>query len=120
MKTKLFKKVALAKRRRLQRATGPVETAKVSESPPPLDVKGLEVDAKTKDTAEKLAKFVAQMGPEVEQFSKENSESNPEFWFLKQKESSAYKYYQTKVAEFRKTDAKEKQTEKQAEKKTEA
>ncbi|XP_069505241.1 SURP and G-patch domain-containing protein 2-like [Ambystoma mexicanum] len=61
----------------------------------------LAVDAATKDTAEKLAQFVAQMGPEIEKFSMENSESNPEFWFLHAKNSPAYKYYQVKIKEFR-------------------
>ncbi|KAJ1085660.1 hypothetical protein NDU88_005788 [Pleurodeles waltl] len=113
MKTRLFKNVALAKRRRLRGAYEPLRAPKVSESAAPAEKshQSLEVDAKTKDTAEKLAKFVAQMGPEVEQFSKENSESNPEFWFLKEKESPAYKYYQAKVAELRKTEAKEKAAE---------
>lgn len=110
LKTKLFKNVALAKRRRLRAASEPLRAPKVSERAAPEETshQSAEVDAKTKDTAEKLAKFVAQMGPEVEQFSKENSESNPEFWFLKEKESAAYKYYQGKVAELRKTETKEK------------
>lgn len=65
------------------------------------DAESLGVDAATKDTAEKLAQFVAQMGPEIEKFSMENSESNPEFWFLHAKNSPAYKYYQLKITEFR-------------------
>ncbi|MEE6487892.1 hypothetical protein FKM82_015070 [Ascaphus truei] len=60
----------------------------------------LDVDAKTKDTAVKLAQFVVQMGPEIEQFSMENSANNPEFWFLHEKSSPAYNFYQTKVQEF--------------------
>ncbi|XP_078526467.1 uncharacterized protein LOC144799137 isoform X2 [Lissotriton helveticus] len=109
-KTKLFKNVALAKRRRLRAASEPLQAPKVSEraAPEETGLPSAEVDAKTKDTAEKLATFVAQMGPQVEQFSKENSESNPEFWFLKEKDSAAYKYYQGKVSELRKTETKEK------------
>ncbi|MEE6522247.1 hypothetical protein FKM82_020682 [Ascaphus truei] len=61
----------------------------------------LDVDAKTKDTAVKLAQFVVKMGPEIEQFSMENSASNPEFWFLHEKSSPAYNFYQTKVHELR-------------------
>lgn len=40
----------------------------------------LAVDAKTMETAEKLAKFVAQVGPEIEQFSIDNSTDNPDLW----------------------------------------
>ncbi|EDL28803.1 splicing factor, arginine/serine-rich 14, isoform CRA_a, partial [Mus musculus] len=36
------------------------------------------MDAKTMETAEKLARFVAQVGPEIEQFSIENSTDNPD------------------------------------------
>lgn len=32
------------------------------------------------ETAEKLARFVAQVGPEIEQFSIENSADNPDLW----------------------------------------
>lgn len=34
------------------------------------------------ETAEKLAKFVAQVGPEIEQFSIENSTDNPDLWYV--------------------------------------
>ncbi|XP_066460641.1 SURP and G-patch domain-containing protein 2-like [Eleutherodactylus coqui] len=64
-------------------------------APPP------DVDEKTVDTAIKLAQFVAQMGPEIEQFSMENSVNNPEFWFLCEKDSSAYKFYKTILEEFK-------------------
>lgn len=40
------------------------------------------VDMKTMETAEKLAKFVAQVGPEIEQFSIENSTDNPDLWYV--------------------------------------
>ncbi|EPY79911.1 hypothetical protein CB1_000878011 [Camelus ferus] len=39
-----------------------------------------DIDVKTMETAEKLAKFVAQVGPEIEQFSIENSTDNPDLW----------------------------------------
>ncbi|XP_053150389.1 SURP and G-patch domain-containing protein 2 isoform X2 [Hemicordylus capensis] len=57
------------------------------------------VDAKTMETAEKLAEFVAQFGPEIEQFSTDNSADNPDLWFLQDRESSAFEYYRTKVYE---------------------
>ncbi|XP_053558885.1 SURP and G-patch domain-containing protein 2 [Bombina bombina] len=68
--------------------------------PESSDQESLDVDDKTKDTATKLAEFVAQMGPEIEQFSMENSKNNPEFWFLHDKNSPAYQFYQSKVREF--------------------
>ncbi|XP_006876377.1 PREDICTED: SURP and G-patch domain-containing protein 2 [Chrysochloris asiatica] len=57
------------------------------------------VDAKTMETAEKLARFVAQVGPEIEQFSIENSADNPDLWFLHDQNSSAFKFYRMKVFE---------------------
>ncbi|XP_030074037.1 uncharacterized protein LOC115479878 [Microcaecilia unicolor] len=59
----------------------------------------LGVDLKTMDTADKLAQFVAQVGPEIEKFSRENVANNPEFWFLNSRRSAAYRYYQMKVTE---------------------
>ncbi|XP_070272589.1 SURP and G-patch domain-containing protein 2 isoform X1 [Myotis yumanensis] len=58
-----------------------------------------DVDLKTMETAEKLAKFVAQVGPEIEQFSIENSTDNPDLWFLQDQNSSAFKFYRKKVFE---------------------
>lgn len=64
-----------------------------------LDKAGPEVDSKAMETAEKLATFVAQFGPEIEQFSIDNSVDNPDLWFLQDQESSAFKYYRKKVYE---------------------
>ncbi|KAL1772943.1 SURP and G-patch domain-containing protein 2 isoform X1 [Sigmodon hispidus] len=58
-----------------------------------------DVDPKTMETAEKLARFVAQVGPEIEQFSIENSTDNPDLWFLHDQSSSAFKFYREKVLE---------------------
>ncbi|XP_073909726.1 SURP and G-patch domain-containing protein 2 isoform X2 [Castor canadensis] len=58
-----------------------------------------DVDMKTMETAEKLARFVAQVGPEIEQFSIENSTDNPDLWFLHDQNSSAFKFYREKVLE---------------------
>ncbi|XP_069864542.1 SURP and G-patch domain-containing protein 2 isoform X2 [Dipodomys merriami] len=57
------------------------------------------VDTKTMETAEKLAKFVAQVGPEIEQFSIENSTDNPDLWFLHDQSSPAFRFYRKKVFE---------------------
>lgn len=61
----------------------------------------LKVDAKTRDAAEKLARFVVRMGPEMERFTKAEA-ANPQFWFLNQKDHPAYEFYQMKLAEFSK------------------
>ncbi|XP_078217987.1 SURP and G-patch domain-containing protein 2 isoform X10 [Callithrix jacchus] len=58
-----------------------------------------DIDMKTLETAEKLARFVAQVGPEIEQFSIENSTDNPDLWFLHDQNSSAFKFYRKKVFE---------------------
>lgn len=34
------------------------------------------------ETAEKLARLVAQVGPEIEQFSIESSTDNPDLWYV--------------------------------------
>ncbi|NXW42868.1 SUGP2 protein, partial [Nyctiprogne leucopyga] len=65
----------------------------------PLASQFPDVDAKTMETAEKLAKFVAQVGPEIEQFSIDNSADNPDLWFLQDQNSSAFKFYRMKVYE---------------------
>ncbi|XP_056368921.1 SURP and G-patch domain-containing protein 2 isoform X2 [Oenanthe melanoleuca] len=65
----------------------------------PLGSQFPDVDAKTMETAEKLAKFVAQVGPEIEQFSIENSADNPDLWFLQDQTSPAFKFYRMKVYE---------------------
>ncbi|XP_063259470.1 SURP and G-patch domain-containing protein 2 isoform X1 [Prinia subflava] len=70
-----------------------------SAAAPPLGARFPDVDAKTMETAEKLAKFVAQVGPEIEQFSIDNSADNPDLWFLQDQTSSAFKFYRMKVLE---------------------
>ncbi|XP_075681588.1 SURP and G-patch domain-containing protein 2-like isoform X2 [Rhinoderma darwinii] len=77
------------------------------KEPKEADPQTVHVDDKTKDTAIKLAEFVVQMGPEIEQFSMENSVNNPEFWFLCDKESPAYKFYISKVEEFKQAEEEE-------------
>ncbi|XP_041060114.1 SURP and G-patch domain-containing protein 2-like isoform X1 [Carcharodon carcharias] len=57
-------------------------------------------DTKTRTTAEKLAKFVAECGPELEEIAFENNRDNPTFWFLYDENSSYFKYYKEKVKEY--------------------
>ncbi|KAM8763658.1 SURP and G-patch domain-containing protein 2 isoform 2-T4 [Rhynchonycteris naso] len=85
------------------------EAAGVSPKPAEVDLSeapqssspclSADVDIRTMETAEKLAKFVAQVGPEIEQFSIENSTDNPDLWFLHDQNSSAFKFYRKKVFE---------------------
>ncbi|KAH0625765.1 hypothetical protein JD844_033996 [Phrynosoma platyrhinos] len=69
----------------------------LQENPPSLECQFPDVDPKTMITAQKLAEFVAEVGPEIEQFSIENSADNPDLWFLQDRESSAFKYYRLKI-----------------------
>ncbi|NXH37795.1 SUGP2 protein, partial [Dicaeum eximium] len=80
---------------------GPAAAAAAAEAelPTALGSQLPEVDAKTMETAEKLAKFVAQVGPEIEQFSIDNSADNPDLWFLQDQTSAAFKFYRRKVLE---------------------
>ncbi|XP_010165854.1 SURP and G-patch domain-containing protein 1, partial [Antrostomus carolinensis] len=59
-------------------------------------------DAETRQVVEKLARFVAEGGPELEKFAMENYKDNPSFSFLHDKNSRDFLYYRKKVAEIRK------------------
>ncbi|XP_056374182.1 SURP and G-patch domain-containing protein 1 isoform X2 [Hyla sarda] len=58
-------------------------------------------DDETKMFAEKLARFVADGGPEVEAIALQNNRENPAFRFLYDTNGKGYKYYKMKVEEFR-------------------
>lgn len=59
------------------------------------------VDAETQQMAEKLARFVAEGGPEVEAIAAERNRDNPAFSFLYDCQSPAYHLYKEKVQEYR-------------------
>ncbi|NXW06662.1 SUGP1 protein, partial [Fregetta grallaria] len=59
-------------------------------------------DEETKNSAEKLARFVADGGPEVEAIALQNNRENHAFRFLYEPNSKGYKYYRQKLEEFRK------------------
>ncbi|NXK55834.1 SUGP1 protein, partial [Chauna torquata] len=59
-------------------------------------------DEETKNFAEKLAKFIADGGPEVEAIALQNNRENHAFRFLYEPNSKGYKYYRQKLEEFRK------------------
>ncbi|XP_029929837.1 SURP and G-patch domain-containing protein 1 [Myripristis murdjan] len=63
------------------------------------------VDEETQQVAEKLAKFVAEGGPEVEAIAAERNRDNPAFSFLYDHQSPAHRYYQEKVEEYRQASA---------------
>ncbi|XP_028987475.1 SURP and G-patch domain-containing protein 1 isoform X2 [Betta splendens] len=58
------------------------------------------VDAETQQVAEKLARFVAEGGPEVEAIAAERNRDNPAFSFLYDHQSPAYHYYKEKLEEY--------------------
>ncbi|NXD84699.1 SUGP1 protein, partial [Halcyon senegalensis] len=59
-------------------------------------------DEETKNSAETLARFIADGGPEVEAIALQNNRENPAFRFLYEPNSKGYKYYRQKLEEFRK------------------
>ncbi|NXF35120.1 SUGP1 protein, partial [Nyctibius bracteatus] len=59
-------------------------------------------DEETKNSAEKLARFIADGGPEVEAIALQNNRENHAFRFLYEPNSKGYKYYRHKLEEFRK------------------
>ncbi|XP_073076360.1 SURP and G-patch domain-containing protein 1 isoform X2 [Manis javanica] len=62
-------------------------------------------DEETKNLAEKLARFIADGGPEVETIALQNNRENQAFSFLYEPNSQGYKYYRQKLEEFRKAKA---------------
>ncbi|XP_069074558.1 mediator of DNA damage checkpoint protein 1-like [Pleurodeles waltl] len=128
LKKKLFRDLAISKKRRFQRSTAGTQTdlnmsqvedliKRVEHSTPKqcLDSDAekakaftsdtcpqfSEVDVGTKETAENLARFLVEMGPELSEFNLDVLSNNPEFWFLNEKQSPAYKFYYMKLTEFR-------------------
>ncbi|XP_005999481.1 SURP and G-patch domain-containing protein 1 [Latimeria chalumnae] len=59
-------------------------------------------DPETRTVAEKLARFVADGGPEVEAIAIQNNRENPSFRFLYEPNSKGFRYYKQKTEEFRK------------------
>nr|XP_019954866.1 PREDICTED: SURP and G-patch domain-containing protein 1 [Paralichthys olivaceus] len=59
------------------------------------------VDAETQQVAEKLARFVAEGGPDVEAIAAERNRDNPAFSFLYDYQSPAFHYYKEKLQEYR-------------------
>ncbi|XP_071346848.1 SURP and G-patch domain-containing protein 1 [Trachinotus anak] len=65
------------------------------------DIVSPPVDAETQQVAEKLARFVAEGGPEVEAIAAERNRDNPAFSFLYDHQSPAHRFYKEKVEEYR-------------------
>uniref|UniRef100_A0A1W7RCZ1 SURP and G-patch domain-containing protein 2 n=1 Tax=Agkistrodon contortrix contortrix TaxID=8713 RepID=A0A1W7RCZ1_AGKCO len=83
----------------LKETSGKTDSLRLSENSPSLMSQFPDVDPKVMVTAQKLAEFVAEVGPEIEQFSIDNSADNPDLLFLQDPESSAFKFYRMKVHE---------------------
>ncbi|CAL1579803.1 unnamed protein product [Knipowitschia caucasica] len=58
------------------------------------------VDLETQKVAEKLARFVAEGGAEVEAIAVDRNKDNPAFSFLYEHQSPAYRFYKEKVKEY--------------------
>ncbi|XP_026170038.1 SURP and G-patch domain-containing protein 1 isoform X2 [Mastacembelus armatus] len=58
------------------------------------------VDAETQQVAEKLAKFVAEGGAEVEAIAAERNRDNPAFSFIYDHQSPGYRFYKEKLQEY--------------------
>ncbi|KAG7488003.1 hypothetical protein MATL_G00029540 [Megalops atlanticus] len=71
----------------------PETPSRINVSPP--------VDEETQRVAEKLARFVADGGPEVEAIAAQHNRDNPAFRFLYEPHSAAHRFYRDKVEEFR-------------------
>ncbi|XP_030365095.1 SURP and G-patch domain-containing protein 1 [Strigops habroptila] len=59
-------------------------------------------DEEIRNSAEKLARFIAAGGPEMEAIAVQNNRENHAFRFLYEPNSRGYKYYKQKLEEFRK------------------
>ncbi|XP_072924621.1 SURP and G-patch domain-containing protein 1 [Hemitrygon akajei] len=57
-------------------------------------------DPELRSVIEKLAKFVADGGPDVEKLAIQDNQDNPAFWFLYEQNSDAYRYYRDTVEVF--------------------
>nr|XP_020471861.1 SURP and G-patch domain-containing protein 1 [Monopterus albus] len=58
------------------------------------------VDAETQQMAEKLARFVAEGGPEMEAIAAERNHDNPSFSFLYDHQNPAHRFYKEKLQEY--------------------
>ncbi|CAL8345559.1 unnamed protein product [Merluccius merluccius] len=63
------------------------------------------VDEETQQVAVKLAKYVAEGGPEVEAIAAEHNRDNPAFSFLYDHQSQAHRFYKEKVEHYRQSKA---------------
>ncbi|XP_006147155.1 SURP and G-patch domain-containing protein 1 [Tupaia chinensis] len=78
------------------------EAQKLQTAPPKVSPPE---DEEAKNLAEKLARFIADGGPEVETIALQNSRENQAFSFLYEPNSQGYKYFRQKLEEFRKAKA---------------
>ncbi|XP_067824664.1 SURP and G-patch domain-containing protein 1 [Heptranchias perlo] len=95
------KKVAEIKREKLAGLSVPRPPVPTSASPSSSVPKvSPPEDAEIRSVIEKLAKFVADGGPDVEEMAVQDNRDNPAFWFLYEQNSDAYRYYRDTVEVF--------------------
>ncbi|KAK2499817.1 hypothetical protein MC885_011237 [Smutsia gigantea] len=81
------------------------KVAEIRKEAEKLQAASQKEDKETKNLAEKLARFIADGGPEVETIALQNNRENQAFSFLYEPNSQGYKYYRQKLEEFRKAAA---------------
>ncbi|XP_048415839.1 SURP and G-patch domain-containing protein 1 [Stegostoma tigrinum] len=99
------KKVAEIKREKqsgLSVPRAPVATSTTTTTITPSSVPKVSPpdDPEVRSVIEKLAKFVADGGPDVEEMAIQDNRDNPAFWFLYDQNSDAYRYYRDTVEVF--------------------
>ncbi|XP_038632784.1 SURP and G-patch domain-containing protein 1 isoform X2 [Scyliorhinus canicula] len=95
------KKVAEIKREKLSGLSVPRPPVPTSTTPPSSVPKvSPPEDPETRSVIEKLAKFVADGGPDVEEMAIRDNRDNAAFWFLYNQKSDAYRYYRDTVEVF--------------------
>ncbi|KAK1342473.1 hypothetical protein QTO34_015238 [Cnephaeus nilssonii] len=81
------------------------KVAEIRKESQKLQTTSQKEDEEVKNLAEKLARFIADGGPEVETIALQNNRENQAFSFLYEPSSQGYKYYRQKLEEFRKARA---------------
>ncbi|XP_078279921.1 SURP and G-patch domain-containing protein 1 [Rhinoraja longicauda] len=99
------KKVAEIKRERLLSQSAPKSPAPTSTPSASVIKVSPPDDPELRSVIEKLAKFVADGGPDVEKMAVQDNQDNPAFWFLYEQNSDAYRYYRDTVEVFCKVKA---------------
>ncbi|XP_069783971.1 SURP and G-patch domain-containing protein 1 [Narcine bancroftii] len=94
------KKVAEIKRGKLVGQSVPKPPMPISTTSASVVKVSPPEDPELRSVIEKLAKFVADGGPDMEKMAIQDNQDNPAFWFLYEQNSDAYRYYRDTVEVF--------------------